>query len=192
MNCVSYSLRLCLSSGVELQCIPMQDKVHYNSECQRYKQLSPEKKKKKVLQLLFIFLQRLMKSGRDLMKILPMSRSLQNATLRLKWLKGHRCFMNFLTRGGLSGFLVMSQSPERSSITSSGQQVWHWVDQGLNQRERISATVQLCKNEVEKPRELAFGDAFPRYICSCCGFKTVYLNHRFEKSSKGLDKCRKW
>lgn len=46
MCCVNWNLRLCLSSGAEAQCMPMQDKVHYSGECQKYKQRSPAKKKK--------------------------------------------------------------------------------------------------------------------------------------------------
>lgn len=44
MSCVNWNLRLWLSSSVEMQCMPMQAKVHYSGECQRYKQLSPTKK----------------------------------------------------------------------------------------------------------------------------------------------------
>lgn len=111
-----------------------------------------------------------MKSGKVLMKILPMSLSSQSATLRVKWLKGHRCFMSFLIRGGLSGFSVMSRSPGRLSIMSSEQQVWYWVVQGLGGKKKrggISIAVQLCKSDVEKPRKLAFALWFPWVTCSC-------------------------
>lgn len=83
MSCVNWNLRLCLSSGVEVQCRPMQAKVHYGDECQRYKQRSPVKKNKKSLTS-FIFLQILTKCGKDLMKMLLMSPSLQSVTLRPK------------------------------------------------------------------------------------------------------------
>lgn len=29
MSCVNWNLRLCITSGVEVQCMPVQDKVHY-------------------------------------------------------------------------------------------------------------------------------------------------------------------
>lgn len=121
MSCVNWNLRLWLASSVEMQCMPMLAKVHYSGECQRCKQLSPTTTTKSLTNL--IYLQRLMKSGKDLMKMLPMSPSLWSATLRLKWLKGHRPSMNFSTRGGPSGFSVMSRSLGRLLITSSEQQV---------------------------------------------------------------------
>lgn len=80
MSCVNGNLRLWLFGSVEVQCMSIQTKVHYCSECQRF-QCPPAKKKSLTT---FIFLQRLMKSGKDLTKMLPMSPLLQSATLRLK------------------------------------------------------------------------------------------------------------
>lgn len=82
MSCVNWNFRLCLSGGVEVQCRPMQAKVRYGDECQRYKQRSPVKKNKSLTS--FIFLQRLTKCGKDLMKMLLMSPSSQSVTLRPK------------------------------------------------------------------------------------------------------------
>lgn len=96
-----------------------------------------------------------MKSGKVLMKILPMSLSSQSATLRVKWLKGHRCFMSFLIRGGLSGFSVMSRSPGRLSIMSSEQQVWYWVVQGLGGKKKGGGSALLfnCVKVMWKSQE---------------------------------------
>lgn len=154
VSCVNGNLRLWLFDSVEMQCMSIQTKVHYGSKCQRF-QHSPAKKKKKSLTT-FIFLQRLMKTGKDLMKMLPMSPSLQSATLRLKWLKGHGPFMSFLIRGGLSGFSVMSQSPGRLLITSSEQQVGTALFK-VWKKTTFNTAVPLHTSDMKKPRELALG-----------------------------------
>lgn len=155
VSCFNGNLRLWLFDSVEVQCMSIQTKVHYDSKCQRH-QHSPAEKKKKQTLTTFIFLQRLMKSGKDLMKMLPMCPSLQSVTLRLKWLKGPGHFMSFLIRGGLSGFSVMSQSPGRLLIMSSERQVGTVLFK-VWKKTTFSMAVPLRKSDMKNPRELALG-----------------------------------
>lgn len=80
MNCVNWNLRLCLTSGVEVQCMPVQNKVCYGVNAKGNNSILP----KKTSLTTCIFLQRVMKSGKDLKKMLPTSPSLASATQRLK------------------------------------------------------------------------------------------------------------